>query len=884
MKKSTKILSVVLALVMLLSSMSAATVAGAAEYSKVKDFRLSAEESATLLLDYADEMLADLAASDSNGGKLEVSIPVLGDILIDYSSIDNALSTVYSTLDNYSWGLGLLGDAGDLKFGMLEGVQRSSGDLNVVYTLLDFLDQNSGIIAKAVDGSLSLGAANTFINVNDEISGMISDLTEGQASDIPGMIRYFLYDAMLSNKLGYPATMSEAGLSTADEILNTFLNAYLTTDATTDFNGKALLPSLNGQLDINSGSVYDLLATALTAAYQDLAQTPFNNDIKALLLEYACGATKTEITDTVTDEQKALVAESETNPATALTSSGFAAVDGGYLFRSGGQYFMLDTSTVNELYQVFDFGYALPAEYNFVAEDGTITSNLNNIIGMIVKTVLNDTYEGQVNWQDGGNELLVNNIANTAKVILPLCPDSFFESFLDQETIDQIKNFDDTAEPMELINYFVNILVQVLVPDVKDELADADEFMEVGAVVANHYAKTVAPTIDYSDKIYNGDAIADLTDQEWVDIILDMGMEVAVYYLDLYTNIDVDTDTMTEYKAAAESAGVTLADFLLDDVVDWAFSYADGVFAAGDDLAGERGVYDNGGGWYKLNVIVNDIVPLQFLSGTSENSEFAVDMEYAMNEMISKMLNLDVAGAIEVIAKNDNEGNVLNSTPVTAILTVVQSVINSILPGTIDSQYLTNVETFIGTNSLKALIQNLFGALNDRKDRIIPAVLPVVLSFMDDFVSESALVLKSYENQEEDCIDLVSVLSQKYAAAFGVADGVASGSPENVTIKRAGTLIAGGNYMKDNGLTTLTLADADNENVYNVVTYKIYTDNATAENDGYYTFKARVTGISALDVDKEIYAISYITYAVGSTERTVYSTNGYTIHLDVAGV
>ena len=74
MKKSTKILSVVLSFVMLLSTMSAATVAGAAEYSKVKDFRLSAEESATLLLDYADEMLADLAASDSNGGKLEVSI------------------------------------------------------------------------------------------------------------------------------------------------------------------------------------------------------------------------------------------------------------------------------------------------------------------------------------------------------------------------------------------------------------------------------------------------------------------------------------------------------------------------------------------------------------------------------------------------------------------------------------------------------------------------------------------------------------------------------------------------------------------------------------------------------------------------------------------
>ena len=901
MKKTRKLLSVFLAFVLVLGSMSTALSASAAEYYKVKDFRLSAEQSATLLLDYVDDMLADMAtqgeaSSDSIPGIVEYSIgngqitASLGtgllkkEILIDYTSIDNVLSTVPAALDSLQTLLTGFGDAADIRYDMLKNVQRSGGDLNVVYALLEFLSANSGIIVKAIDGTLSLGIADAAFNVNEEISKALSNATGGQASDIPGFIRYSLYDVMLGDRLGYPAAMSESGLPTADEIINAFLNAYLTTDATTDFNGKALLPSLAGQINVSSGTVYDFLAQALEAAYADLAQTPFNNDIKALLLEYACGAVKTDITASVTEEQKALVAESETNPATALTSSGFAAVDGGYLFRSGASYYMLDTSAVNSMFEVFDFNYKLPETLDMIAEDGTMTSRINDLLGTVITTVLSDAYDEKVNWQMGGNELLVENLANTAKAILPVCPDSFFEGFLDQATIDQIKNPAADADPMELINYFVNVLVQVLVPDVRDELADADKFMEVGAVIANHYAKTVSPTIDYSAEIYNGDAIAEKTDQEWVDLLMNLGMEVAVYYLDLSTNIDVDTDKMAEYKTAAASAGVTLADFLLDDVVDWAFSYADGVFAAGDDLAGERGVYDGNGGWYKLNVIVNDIFPLQFMNGTSETSEFAVDMEYTMNEMITKALNLDVAGAVAVIARNDNEGNILNDTPVTAILKVVQGLINSILPNTIETQYLTNVETFIGTNSLKALVKNLLTSLNDRADKILPAVLPVVVSFLDDFVDDTSLVLEAYENTDENCVEFVSILSQSYAKSFGVADGVASGTPENVTIKRAGTLIAGGNYMKEQGLDTLTLADADNANVFNVVTYKIYIDNATAENDGYYTFNARVSGINDLAEDKEFYAISYITYAVGSAEQTVYAVNGFTINLDVAGV
>ena len=117
MKKTRKLLSVFLAFVLVLGSMSTALSASAAEYYKVKDFRLSAEQSATLLLDYVDDMLADMAtqgeaSSDSLAGIVEYSIgngqitASLGtgllkkEILIDYTSIDNVLSTVPAALDS----------------------------------------------------------------------------------------------------------------------------------------------------------------------------------------------------------------------------------------------------------------------------------------------------------------------------------------------------------------------------------------------------------------------------------------------------------------------------------------------------------------------------------------------------------------------------------------------------------------------------------------------------------------------------------------------------------------------------------------------------------------------------------------------------------------
>lgn len=880
MKKTTKLISVILAIVMTFSVMAAAISASAENYTKVKDFRLSAEESATLLLDYVDAMLAE------NGDTFEYSLN-LGltkiEVLIDYRSIDSALSSVTALLDKY-FGVakGLIGDAGKLDYSDLKGVQRSGGDLNLVYAALRFLNKNSDLLAKAVKGDLSLGAVNAFFNVNDFISEQIGKMTDNEASDVTGLAKYYMYKGLLSDKWGYPASWKESNINNADQMLNEFVTTFLTTDKPSEFS-KALLPSLNeGKIDLTQGSVYDLLSQALKAGLEDLARVPFNNDLKAIIAQYVCEGTKTEITDSATDAEKAVVPETQT---TAFADSAFGKLDENtYIFKDHGKLFKFDMSGANTLYPIFDLEYKLPDDFAITGEDGTITSNINNILGSVFNTVISDSFAFE--WKEGGNELLTENVANLAKKVLPLVPDKFFGS-LDAATIESIKNPAADADAKELVNYFTNILLKAFLPKDNDgndfNYSDADKFIEFGAIIANTYAKNIIGDIDYSDKIFDATGkVIDHTDDEWVDILLDLGMEVATYYVDLYTDFNVDRDTVKAYKEEAAKNQVTFAEFVLDDMVDWGYGYADGVIAATDGVKGARGAYDANGGWYKLNKALNAIFPLQFFNDAApEGSEFPVDLEYAVKEkFVKNLLNLNVADALDVVKKNDNAGNILNYSPVKAVLTIAQTLINSILPGTIPAAATESVEALISKDNLGSVVTGLIAALNTRADKLVPAVLPIVLQFLDDIVSDQALVLKGSFDEDAHSIEIKSVLSQKYAKEFGIADGVQSGTPADLTIKSMGILVASDKTMKANNLETLTLEDASKAGVYNLASKTLANNDANEDNDGYYSFKAKLVGTDKLGADKEVYAIAYVETDAG----VIYSANGFAFHIDVWGV
>ena len=156
-------------------------------------------------------------------------------------------------------------------------------------------------------------------------------------------------------------------------------------------------------------------------------------------------------------------------------------------------------------------------------------------------------------------------------------------------------------------------------------------------------------------------------------------------------------------------------------------------------------------------------------------------------------------------------------------------------------------------------------------------MLPIVLQFLDDIVSEQALLLKGYNNEDANTIEVKAILTQKYAKNFGFEDGKQEGTPAGVTIKSAGILVASDKTMKANGLDTLTIEDASKDGVYNLACKTLVNAEANDDNDGFYSFSAKLVNTDKIDHDKEVYAIAYVETDAG----VIYSANGFAFHMDV---
>ncbi|MEI6580225.1 MAG: hypothetical protein WCN92_12310 [Eubacteriales bacterium] len=182
MRKSKRILSFLMAILML-SSIFGVMASALAPY---KDGAISVyddldkpvftlDQCSSMVLDYADKTLKDIPPIDTM---------VLG--MLDLSSVDNALNGIYTMLGSslFTSLSGSLGDLAALNRSALATARRTStpastADTNVIYSLLSFLNDNKGIISKAIDGSLDMGLASSFVdlksilNVNKIVKTML---------------------------------------------------------------------------------------------------------------------------------------------------------------------------------------------------------------------------------------------------------------------------------------------------------------------------------------------------------------------------------------------------------------------------------------------------------------------------------------------------------------------------------------------------------------------------------------------------------------------------------------------------------------------------------------------------------------------------------------
>lgn len=200
MKKSAKLLSVILAVVMIFSTMSVMAFAAKTNYRSGEELtaldayspdgavtRLSTEERMSVVFDFLD---VTLAAANINMGEV---INTMGlKLVIDLRSVNALCGTIDSAQALLKNGLvklvspllGIVKDA-DLKKWTSGMTRENHAQLDIVNGIATLLNDNAGLVKKVInDGKLNVGIIGNFV----DISGVNKYL-----SDLPGMLKGLVY-------------------------------------------------------------------------------------------------------------------------------------------------------------------------------------------------------------------------------------------------------------------------------------------------------------------------------------------------------------------------------------------------------------------------------------------------------------------------------------------------------------------------------------------------------------------------------------------------------------------------------------------------------------------------------------------------------------------
>lgn len=200
MKKSTKLLSVILAVVMIFSTMSVMAFAAKPKYQTSDNLnalnayspdgavtRLSTDERMSVVFDFLD---VTLAAANINMGDVINKAGL--HLVIDLRSVNALCGTIDSAqalLNNglvggVKWMLGIVKDANlkNWKSGM---TREDNAQLEIVNGIATLLNDNASLVKKVInDGKLDVGIIGNFV----DISGVNKYL-----SDIPGLVKGLVY-------------------------------------------------------------------------------------------------------------------------------------------------------------------------------------------------------------------------------------------------------------------------------------------------------------------------------------------------------------------------------------------------------------------------------------------------------------------------------------------------------------------------------------------------------------------------------------------------------------------------------------------------------------------------------------------------------------------
>ena len=515
----------------------------------------------------------DLASDDTVKSILKI-------VSIDVSSVDKIINSLYTLATTTG-----LGDISNLKEDSLVFKKAASvfqkatlktvansGNLGVLHAVLQFLSDNTDLFKKVLSGKVNLGLLAA-------VNGLINDLITDYIS--PDAIKEMLCDAI---ELDYEVYKSY----TADEIVAVAFLKLLTGKETVEKAEAAEVMNLTiyGFLDKYAGQIYKLLLVG-----------PLNNDVKTLLVE-------------------------KVKP--------------------------LDDEFGNIFDEVFNWDYNFTGnEFDEVlaAGKGNMVAKLNDAVIALLKVILTEDAFKALDLKTGGNENLDDNLTKTFRFVLPKLAKIDKEKLgadLSGFTADKVKNMGSEEMAVAVLKlFFPGWFANSNAAEI-----NAVKSLEQLAVLAAKYAATNKEWVPMDiAAISVAKNVEKMNDAACLDLIFEIGMEVAAKALNYNKG--------TTYYELPEDTSKWTGDDYLDDIVDWALNFVDGLPASADILSTERGVIDGEGGFFKLNVILDSLFDTSFISGCG-NDTFALDFEtMLMDKFLGNLLNFDLEDAVAMLAENE---------------------------------------------------------------------------------------------------------------------------------------------------------------------------------------------------------------------------------------
>ena len=489
MSNAKRFLSVILAMIMVLSTLvigasaydayKGSAIAG--QYNKLDKPVLTTNQYASAAVDELDRMLGKEQI------KLEKS-DLYGIGELDLTSVDMTMQSVYNFVTGRTFETfkGMLGDLANLNANAFQSVRRSSGDINVLYAVLQFLYDNKGIFVSFVDGSIDLGS----------ILPAVVDLSD--YTDVNQLLKKLLYEVVYTtkdengNKIKpvVPDKVTESVDSMAQTLIDNLVLEKV--------------PSLEGKTNISSGTTYNFIDTALKELFN------------SILLEALNGSIKNEI-------KKLCGVEFQMD------------ANGNYIKDENGNKIEANRDNLNGYANYLDIDYVYPA-YSFTS--ASFISQVNNVLGSYVNTLLKP---GVYTWVNGDNSKLMDNLVGLAKAVLINTGDDFFPSYVevaDKATVEAMSN-------EELLVYALRAIINgsvtgMYIPD------DVTTLIDFGYYALTQLLATDAPELDFSGYAKNVDTLV-IMGVNYAIYSVNSAIDMGLTYVSTMDEVDAQLKVAAQY-------------------------------------------------------------------------------------------------------------------------------------------------------------------------------------------------------------------------------------------------------------------------------------------------------------------------------------------------